>query len=183
MWSRYFKIFVQTSAKLKEIWKNKISLWVKTIHLKLGSRGLPKLMLSDNGKTFKADQLKAFNTRNGIIWRFNLAKAPWWGGLFERLTHSTKRCLRTCVRNCTLTYEEFYTVLVEIEGVLNSRPLTYLDENDIEEPLKPIHLYCGHRILKSYRRRGVWEWSWFQEGTNWNKYSNLFGSNGEKTIY
>ena len=38
-------------------------------------RGLPKLMLSDNGKTFKADQLKAFSTRNGIIWRFNLAKA------------------------------------------------------------------------------------------------------------
>ena len=140
-------------------------------------------MLSDNGKTFKPDQLKAFNTSNGIIWRFNLAKALWWGGFFERLIHSTKRCLRKCVRNCTLTYKEFYTVLVEIEGVLNSRPLTYLDENDIEEPLKPIHLYCGHRILKSYRRRGVWEWSWFQEGTNWNKYSNLFGSNGEKTIY
>ena len=33
-------------------------------------------MLSDNGETLKADQLKAFNTRNGIIWRFNLAKAP-----------------------------------------------------------------------------------------------------------
>ena len=40
-------------------------------------------MLSDNGETLKADQLKAFNTRNGIVWRFNLAKAPWWGGLFE----------------------------------------------------------------------------------------------------
>ena len=110
-------------------------------------RGLPKLMLSDNGKTFKADQLKAFNTRNGIIWKFNLARAPWWGGLFERLIRSTKRCLRKCVRNYTLTYEEFYTVLVDIEGALNTRPLFYLDENDIEEPLTPIHLYCRHRIL------------------------------------
>ena len=111
-------------------------------------------MLSDNGKTFKADQLKAFNTSNGIIWRFNLAKALWWGGFFERLIHSTKRCLRKCVRNCTLTYKEFYTVLVEIEGVLNSRPLTYLDENDIEEPLKPIHLYCSHRILNPIEGEG-----------------------------
>ena len=49
----------------------------------VGRRGLTKLMLSDDGKAFKADQPKAFNTRNGIIWRFNLAKAPRWGGLFE----------------------------------------------------------------------------------------------------
>ena len=48
-------------------------------------RGVPKLMPLDNGKTFKADQLKAFNTRNWIIRRFNLAKAPWWGGYVERL--------------------------------------------------------------------------------------------------
>ena len=74
------------------------------------------------------------------IWRFNLAKAFCWGGLFERLIHSTEQCLRKCVRNCTLTYEEFYTVLVEIDGVLNSQPLTYLDEDNIKEPLTPIHL-------------------------------------------
>ena len=52
-----------------------------------------------------------------------------------------------CVRNCTLTYAEFYTVLVQIEGVLVNRPLTYLDEGDIGEPLTPIGLHSGHRIL------------------------------------
>ena len=113
----------------------------------VGKRELPKLMLSNNSKTFKADHLKAFNTRNRIIWRFNLTKAPWWGRLFERFICSIKGCLRKCVRNCTLTYKAFYTVLVEIEEVLNSRPLTCLDEDDIEEPLIPIHLYCGHIIL------------------------------------
>ena len=97
----------------------------------VGGTGLPKLMLSDNGKTFKADQLKNFNMRNGIIQRFILAKASWWGGLFERLIRSTKRCFRKCVRNCILTYEEFYTFLIEIEGVFNSRLLTDLDEDDI----------------------------------------------------
>ena len=58
------------------------------------------------------------------------------------------------MRNCTLTYEEFYTVLVQIERVLNSRPLTYLDENDIEEPFIPIRLYCGHRILNPIEGEG-----------------------------
>ena len=58
------------------------------------------------------------------------------------------------MRNCTLTYEAFYTVLVEIEGVLNCRPLTHLDEDDIEEPLTPIHLYCDHRILNPDKGEG-----------------------------
>ena len=111
-------------------------------------------MLSDNGKTFKVNQLKAFNTRYKIIWIFNLAKALWWGRLPEQLIRSTKRCLRKCVRNCTLTYDEFYTVLIEIEGVLDRRPLTHLDEDDIEEPPTPIHLYCGYRILNPIEGEG-----------------------------
>ena len=98
-------------------------------------------------KAFKADQLKAFSKINGIIWRFNIAKVHWWVGLFERLIHSTKRCMRKSVRNRTITNEEFSTVLVEIEGVLNRRPLTFVYEDDIEEPLTPIHLYCGYKIL------------------------------------
>ena len=107
----------------------------------VGRREVTKLMLSDNGKTFKADQFKAFNTRNEIIWRLKLAKAPWWGGLFEPHFCSPERSLTKCVKNCTLTYEDFYTVLVEIEGVLNSQPLTYLDENDIEERLTSQSIY------------------------------------------
>ena len=75
-------------------------------------------------------------------------------GLLERLIHSTEWCLRKCVRSCTLTYEEFCKVLSEIEGVLYSRPRTYLDKNDIEEPLTPVHLYCGHRILSPIEGEG-----------------------------
>ena len=55
--------------------------------------------------------------------------------------------MRKSVRNRTITNEEFSTVLVEIEGVLNSRPLTFVYEDDIEEPLTPIHLYRGYKIL------------------------------------
>ena len=38
-------------------------------------------------------------------------------------------------------------MLDEIEAVLNSRPITYVYENDIETPLTPSHLFCGRRLI------------------------------------
>ena len=40
-----------------------------------------------------------------------------------------------------------HTALVEIERIINSRPISYLSSDDVEEPLTPSHLLVGHRIL------------------------------------
>ena len=45
-----------------------------------------------------------------------------------------------------MNFEDLTTTLTEIEAVLNSRPLTYLDP-DSSEILTPSHLYIGRRIL------------------------------------
>ena len=50
------------------------------------------------------------------------------------------------MRNARLTYEELLTLLIRVEGVLNSRPLTYVYP-DQDEPLTPSHLVLGKRIL------------------------------------
>ena len=42
-----------------------------------------------------------------------------------------------------LTYEELTTVTSEVEAVVNSRPFTYIYENEVEEMVTPSHLYCG----------------------------------------
>ena len=68
-------------------------------------------------------------------------------GFFERLVRSTKRCLKKVLGSSKLTYEELLTVLVEVECVLNSRPLTYVYSEEAEEPLTPSHLLLGHRLL------------------------------------
>ena len=104
-------------------------------------------MISDNAKTFRGTELKKYNAKNGISWRFNLSKSPWWGGMFERLVRSVKRCLIKEIGNSKLTFEELMTLLVEIEMMLNNRPLTYIDEAERTLTLTPAHMFYGRRIL------------------------------------
>ena len=44
-----------------------------------------------------------------------------------------------------LDYEEMETVLIEVEGVINNRPLTFVYD-DITEPLTPAHLLAGRSL-------------------------------------
>ena len=60
---------------------------------------------------------------------------------------SAKRCLKKSTGKNCLSYGELHTLVVEIEAVLNSRPLTYVASEDIEEPLTPSHRLVGYRIL------------------------------------
>lgn len=63
------------------------------------------------------------------------------------MIQNAKRCLRKTLRNAKLDYDELHTLLVEVEGTLNSRPLTYVSSDDVEEPLTPFHLIYGRGIL------------------------------------
>ena len=120
-------------------------------------RGTPSLMVSDNAKTFEATAkwlkklyrdptVQHFLQENSIRWRFNLSLAPWWGGFFERLVGLVKRTLRKVLGNARLRFEELETILIETEGMLNNRPLTYLYEEATEDVLTPNHLIFGHRL-------------------------------------
>ena len=94
-------------------------------------RGLPSKMISDNGRTFKAAakviesivshmEVQRYLSGLGVKWVFNLPKAPWWGGVFERLIQSTKRCLRKIIGQVSFLYDELLTAVIEVESVLNS---------------------------------------------------------------
>ena len=119
--------------------------------------GTPTLIVSDNAKTFQAT-VKALNNpfsnpevaseldSRKIEWRFNLERAPWWGGFLERMVGSVKACLRKVIGNAQLTFDELLTVIVEVEGTLNSRPLTYEYDEVEHEALTPSHLAFGRRI-------------------------------------
>ena len=59
----------------------------------------------------------------------------------------TKRCLKEMNRRARLNYEELNTVVIEVEAVINSRPLSYVTCDNFEQPLTPAHLLTGRRLL------------------------------------
>ncbi|GFW96966.1 integrase catalytic domain-containing protein [Trichonephila clavipes] len=127
----------------------------------ISHRGLCSKILTDNAKTFKKSELelknlwkiisdptvKAFYASHKIYWQFIMERAPWWGGFYERLIRTVKLALRKTVGRATLFRDELETLLIEIEGGLNSRPLTYIfSEFNEPEPLTPSHMILGRRV-------------------------------------
>ena len=75
-----------------------------------------------------------------------LRKSTLVGGFFERMVASVKDNLRKTLGNARLSYEELLTVLVEVECMLNARPLTCEYNKVHGEVLTPSHLICGRRV-------------------------------------
>lgn len=126
----------------------------------IARRGWCSIIISDNAKTFKRGdfefkqmwgvldhpQVKDFYASRAIEWKFNVEKAAWWGGIFERMIKSVKMCLRKAVGKTSLTQEQLETTLIEIEGVINSRPITFVHTHHEEpNPLTPAHFLLGER--------------------------------------
>lgn len=111
--------------------------------------GTPKVMISDNGTNFICEEVQSYMANKGTLWKFNIQKAPWYGGFFERLVQSVKRCLRKVLTNARLTFEEMLTVIKQVECIINNRPLTYLYTEENVEPLTPNKLIYGRNINDS----------------------------------
>ena len=101
--------------------------------------GVSKLFISDNATCFTGPELTNFVQQINSEWTFILEASPWWGGFWERMVKSAKRCLRKTLGKALLDFEELLTVIVEIESTLNSRPICYIYDDTIDEVLTPSH--------------------------------------------
>lgn len=87
-----------------------------------------------------------FIANAGISWRFSANLAPWWGGFWERMVRTMKEHFRKTVGFRRLALEQLMTVLVEMEQVINERPLFYVDsEVNSANILAPSQLLLGRR--------------------------------------
>ncbi|XP_075168002.1 uncharacterized protein LOC142240188 [Haematobia irritans] len=130
-----------------------------------GRRGLPKTIFSDNGRNFVGASHKLLKEHqefikaagstivekyaaHGFNWSFIPPYAPHMGGLWEAAVKSMKTILKKVAANHNFTFEEFATILVKIEAILNSRPLSPISENPNElSPLTPGHFLRGAPII------------------------------------
>ena len=88
--------------------------------------------------------MQDYLSQNTIKWRFNLfLRAPWWGGIFERLIGIMKNSLSKVVGKGLLTFDELEEVLLDVECVMNNRPLCFQEEGFSISALTPNLLLCG----------------------------------------
>jgi len=97
--------------------------------------------------------------QRNIVWHFKPPIPSHMGGAWERLIRSCLRVLTALLSEQTLSDEGLLTLIVEVEAILNSRPLTpiALDPSS-DGPLTPNHLlyFCRrvmHSCLREYFRR------------------------------
>ena len=99
--------------------------------------GCPTNITSDNGTNFRA--ASEFCAMEGIKWKFNTPSAPWEGGFFERMVGLVKKSFKMAVGRALLSVDQLQTLLAEIAATVNSRPLTYLDDEvSSQRILRPI---------------------------------------------
>ncbi|GFS65327.1 integrase catalytic domain-containing protein [Trichonephila clavipes] len=136
--------------------------FIATLKRFIFRRGKCAKLYSDNATNFvgvnielkkcliwcKPDEaLASYMASEGIDWKFLPPRAPHFGGLWEAGVKSFKFYLKRVVGNIRLTYEEFLTVIIQIEGMLNSRPLVPLSSDlDDLNVLTPSHFLIGRSI-------------------------------------
>ena len=125
-----FRRFLSRHGKIKEIISDNAS------QFKLASNIIDKVWR----QILTEKDVLSYAANESIRWKFIIQHAPWMGGFYERLIGLVKRCLRKAIGKLCLTYEQLLTVLKEVEAVINSRPLVYV-EDDINSniTLTPSH--------------------------------------------
>lgn len=121
----------------------------------IGRRGCPNDIYSDNGTNFVGahrelrENLKQWNEKKiddilitrGIQWHFQPPSSSHRGGIWERIIRSVRRIMNSVGNEQPMTDEVLVTLMVEVERILNDRPLVAVtsDVRD-EQVLTPNHL-------------------------------------------
>ena len=128
-------------------------------------RGKPSEIYFDNGKNFVGahnklkelyvllksethqQETQRFLTDQGIKWHFIPPLSPHFGGIWESSVKCFKHHVKRVVSDQLFASEEFNTFVIEVEGILNSRPFTPIstDPNDLLV-LTPGHFLIGDAL-------------------------------------
>lgn len=128
-------------------------------------RGPIKTIMSDNGKNFvgsanflQREFLQRIANDFNVKWIFNPPYTPQWGGAWERLIRDVKRALKAAMQGKIISERAFDVVLLQIEDIINSRPLTHVPASPNDAfPITPnllIKLHAGYPLIDADEKPG-----------------------------
>ncbi|GFV21540.1 integrase catalytic domain-containing protein [Trichonephila clavipes] len=129
-------------------------------------RGAPRHIYSDNETNFvgarrKLDEIRKlwlslstneaisyYLSKSSIDWHFIPPSSPHFGGIWESGIRPVKFYLKRVLGETILTFEELTTLLTN-RRLLNSRPLSYVNDSDIEciSTLTPLHFLTEYATV------------------------------------
>ena len=132
---------------------------------------IPDYVYSDQGSAFVSTSGILESSLNSSEFRENLERnnikhikinpfSPWIGSYWERLNKSIKSSLYKAVGKNCLDFEQFRSLLTSITEAINSRPLSYISENDEIHPITPNSFIKPSRpsnlILRDVKDQKIW---------------------------
>lgn len=156
-WGIIFKCLTTRAVHLDLLKSMDSDAYLMALRRFVARRGSPAELWSDQGTNFKGAERElkeAFEemvpalqqqlARQKIKFNFNPPAAPHFGGVWEREIRSVKSALYTCVGAQPVPEEVLLTVLVEVEAILNSKPLGYVSSDIADpDPVTPNSLLMG----------------------------------------
>lgn len=165
----YLAVFVCFSTKavhLEIVEDLTVEAFINCLLRFINRRNCPTKIWSDNATNFvatnrKMEEFKQFYWREDtqsaitnwcrdnkeVTWAFVPPRSPHFNGLAEAAVKSAKYHLMKLPHINSLTFQELNTVVIMIEGILNSRPLMPLSSSpDDGEPMTPAHFLVGKSL-------------------------------------
>ena len=140
----------------------------------------PKTIYSDNGGNFVAAQRLL---KGKIDWVFNPPRASHQGGFYEIFFKLFRKIFRSITSTCTLNEFDLFTYVVEIERILNNRPITKLPNSpDDWTALSPSAILSGSladdvkfdSFMKADAYRHSWKKTEYLADKFWKQWLNQY---------
>ena len=139
VWIVLFSCLVSRAVYLVLVSNRKTETFLRALRELSARHCEPRMIISDNEGAFEAankilqriaekPQIISEFGRKNIVWKFLPSRASWMGGVYERLVQIIKIELMKMQRSCKFDDSEWRSHLVEIEAIVNDRPLTYVSD-------------------------------------------------------
>ncbi|XP_027861387.1 uncharacterized protein LOC114137071 [Xiphophorus couchianus] len=156
-WGLLFKCLTTRAIHIEVLSSLTSDSFLMALRRFVSRRGKPTEILCDQGTNFRGGEKELQESFNAlhpslqsqlaahqITFRFNPPSAPHFGGSWEREIRSIKAALKSTIGSQVVQEEILQTVLIEIEGMLNSKPLGYVSSDLADpDPITPNLLLMG----------------------------------------